>query len=168
MPCILLYNKGGVGPEGTQITKVCTNVHTCMYICHLAPPPPDPREMVISKTNISPSVCSYLDLLISVYKGKFKIKLFDKRDDYKFKVFSYPYLDGNIPETLSYGIFISQLIRFCSINSTFIGFHKDVKSLVVKLCKQGFKLAAFAIDFISFISVKLTYGENMVLTSMIK
>ena len=31
---------GGVGPEGTQITKVCTNVHTCMYICHLAPPPP--------------------------------------------------------------------------------------------------------------------------------
>ena len=29
----------GVGPEGTQITKVCTNVHTCMYICHLAPPP---------------------------------------------------------------------------------------------------------------------------------
>ena len=40
MPCILLYNKGGVGPEGTQITKVCTNVHTCMYICHLAPPMP--------------------------------------------------------------------------------------------------------------------------------
>ena len=31
--------KGRVGPEGTQITKVCTNVHTCMYICHLAPPP---------------------------------------------------------------------------------------------------------------------------------
>ena len=29
---------GGVGPEGTQITKVCTNVHTCMCICHLAPP----------------------------------------------------------------------------------------------------------------------------------
>ena len=27
---------------GSQITKVCTNVHTCMYICHLAPPPPPP------------------------------------------------------------------------------------------------------------------------------
>ena len=40
--CTLLYNKGGVGPEGTQITKVCTNLHTCMYICHLAPPPPPP------------------------------------------------------------------------------------------------------------------------------
>ena len=35
---ILLYNKGWGGPEGTQITKVCTNVPTCMYICTLAPP----------------------------------------------------------------------------------------------------------------------------------
>ena len=124
-----------------------------------------PREMVISKTNISPSVCSYLDLLISVYKGKFKINLFDKRDDYKFKVFSYPYLDGNIPETLSYGIFISQLIRFCSINSTFIGFHKDVKSLVVKLCKQGFKLAALRNRFYKFYKCKINlwgkYGVDI-------
>ena len=29
-----------------------------------------PREMAISKTNISPSVCSYLDLLISVYNAR--------------------------------------------------------------------------------------------------
>ena len=34
-----VQQRGG-GSEGTQITKVCTNVHTCMYICHLAPPPP--------------------------------------------------------------------------------------------------------------------------------
>ena len=124
-----------------------------------------PREMVISKTNISPSVCSYLDLLNSVYKGKFKINLFDKRDDYKFKVFRYPYLDGNIPETLSYGIFISQIIRFCSINSTFIGFHKDVKSHVVKLCKQGFKLAALRNRFYKFYECKINlwgkYGVDI-------
>ena len=91
--------------------------------------------------------------------------MFDKRDDYKFKVFSYPYLDGNIPETLSYGIFISQLIRFCSINSTFIGFHKDVKSLVVKLCKQGFKLAALRNRFYKFYKCKINlwgkYGVDI-------
>ena len=33
---ILMYNKGG----GTQITKVCTNVHTCMYNVHLSLSPP--------------------------------------------------------------------------------------------------------------------------------
>ena len=78
---------------------------------------------------------------------------------------SYPYLDGNIPETLSYGIFISQLIRFCSINSTFIGFHKDVKSLVVKLCKQGFKLAALRNRFYKFYKCKINlwgkYGVDI-------
>ena len=37
VPSILLYSKGWVGPEGTRNTKVCTNVHTCMYICTLAP-----------------------------------------------------------------------------------------------------------------------------------
>ena len=48
-----------------------------------------PVEMKVSKTNyISTFKCSYLDLLISVYKGKFRMKLYDKRDDYKFKVFS--------------------------------------------------------------------------------
>ena len=36
--------KGGVGPDGTQITKVCTNVH-CAYMylnLSLSPPPPPP------------------------------------------------------------------------------------------------------------------------------
>jgi hypothetical protein len=109
-----------------------------------------PIEMIVSKTNISTSKCSYLDLLISIYQGKFRIKLFDKRDDYKFKVFSYPYLDGNVPETRSYGIFISQLVRFCSINSTFLGFYNDVSKLVIKLCKQGFLLAALRNKFFKF------------------
>ena len=122
-------------------------------------------KSLLSTTLLIKIVCSYLDLLISVYKGKFKINLFDNRDDYKFKVFSYPYLDGNIPETLSYGIFISQLIRFCSINSTFIGFHKDVKSLVVKLCKQGFKLAALRNRFYKFYKWKINlwgkYGVDI-------
>ena len=109
-----------------------------------------PEEMKISKTNISSSKCSYLDLLVSIYKGKFRIKLFDKRDDYKFKVFSYPYLEGNIPETRSYGIFISQLVRFCSINNTLVGFISDVHNLVLKLCNQGFLLAALRNKFLKF------------------
>ena len=124
-----------------------------------------PVEMKVSKTNISTFKCSYLDLLISVYKGKFRMKLYDKRDDYKFKVFSYPYLDGNIPETRSYGIFISQLVRFCSVNSTFIGFHDDVSNLVKKLCKQGFLIAALRKKFIKFYKSRINlwgkYGVDI-------
>ena len=114
-----------------------------------------PKEMKISKTNISTCKCSYLDLLVSIYKGKFRISLFDKRDDYKFKVFSYPYLDGNIPEARSYGIYISQLVRFCSINNTFQGFFSDVKNLTVKLCNQGFLLAALRNKFVKFYKTRI-------------
>ena len=62
-------------------------------------------------TNVSPRKCNYLDLCISVYRGKFRVTLYDKRKDYSFNVISYPFLDGNIPKNLSYGVFISQLVK---------------------------------------------------------
>ena len=44
--------------------------------------------------------------------------LYDKRKDYNFKVILYPFLDGKVPNNLSYGIFISQLVRLAKVNST--------------------------------------------------
>ena len=130
-----------------------------------------PREMAINKTNISPCKCSYLDLSISIYRGKFRIMLFDKRTSFPFNVISYPYLDGNIPESRSYGIFISQLVRFCSVNSTLNGFINDVSNLVMKLCKQGFILAALRIKFLKFYNSKINlwgkYGKD-IYTDMMK
>ena len=41
----------------------------------------------------------YLDMTISaisIYRGKFYIKLYDKRNDYHFHVISFPYLDMTI------------------------------------------------------------------------
>ena len=61
------------------------------------------------------------------------------------RAYTMPYLDGDIPETRSYGIFISQLVRFCSVNSTFIGFHDDVSNQVKKFCKQGFLILIAAL-----------------------
>ena len=63
---------------------------------------------IVNNTNISARKCCYLDLTISIYQGKFRVTLYDKRKDYNFKVITYPFLDGNVPNNLSYGIFISQ------------------------------------------------------------
>ena len=41
-------------------------------------------------------------------------------------------------------------MRFCNVNSTFIGFHDNVSNLVKKLCKQGFLIAALRKKFIKF------------------
>ena len=76
------------------------------------------KEMVLKKTNISPSVVNFLDNTISVYQGKFLFKLFDKRNEFKFNVINYPHTSGNVPKAPTDGIFNSQLIRFCNINSS--------------------------------------------------
>ena len=68
--------------------------------------------------------------------------MYDKRNDYDFEVINYPFLDGNIPKNQSYSVFISQLVRFARVNSSFNGFIGDCKNLVSKLSRQHFNPAA--------------------------
>ena len=109
-----------------------------------------PPEMVVNNTNVSPCKSTYLDLNISLYRGKFTCCLYDKRKDFSFDVITYPFLDGNIPKAQTYGIFISQLVRFCTVNSTLKGFLGDTKDLVNKLVKQHFDIAALRNKFNKF------------------
>ena len=98
-----------------------------------------PAEMVIKCTNISPAKSTFLDLTISVYRGKYQYSSYDKRKDFGFNIVNYPNLNGNIPKAQSYGVFISQLIRFTNINENLKGFLGDAKNMVKKLVNQGFK-----------------------------
>ena len=77
--------------------------------------------------------------------------MYDKRRDYDFEVISYPFLDGNIPKGQSYGVFISQLVRFARINTSFNGFILDSRNLVDKLLNQSFDPAALRRRFKIFI-----------------
>ena len=77
-----------------------------------------PLVMELENTNISPNKVNYLDLTISVYRGKYFYKSFDKRNDFGFEIINYPDIRGNIPKMLAYGVFVSQLVRFCSVNKS--------------------------------------------------
>ena len=94
---------------------------------------------MVNNTNISARKCCYLDLNISIYQEKFRVALYDKRKDYNFKVISYPFLKGNIPNNLSYGVFSSQLLRLARVNSILSGFKTSVIELIGKLIAQGFE-----------------------------
>ena len=39
-------------------------------------------------------------------------KIYDKRDAFDFEMSQFPNLDGDVPRSTSYGVYISQLIRF--------------------------------------------------------
>ena len=43
------------------------------------------------------------------------IKIYDKQDDFNFEIANFPFLDGDVPRFTSYGIYISQLIRFSRV-----------------------------------------------------
>ena len=44
-------------------------------------------------------------------------KIYDKRDDFNFEIVNSPFLDGDVPHSPSYDVYISQLIRFARVCS---------------------------------------------------
>ena len=95
--------------------------------------------MELKPTNLTRDKCTFLDLTISIYRGTFLYHSYDKRNDFSFQVVNYPNLHGNIPSSQSYGVFTSQLVRFCHVNKTVKYFNEDVAKLVRTLLLQGFE-----------------------------
>ena len=87
-----------------------------------------PNEMIIKNTNISSNHVTFLDLDLKVVGNKFKFKSYDKHNDFNFPILNYPNLSGNIPTKAAYGVFISQLVRYSTINLK-IRFHTWHKSI---------------------------------------
>ena len=70
-----------------------------------------PKELEIKDTTDIVKSALYLDLhLENDGKGKLLTKLYDKCDDFSFRIFHFPFICGNIPSAPTYGEFISQLI----------------------------------------------------------
>ena len=97
-----------------------------------------PPEMVLECTNLSNATCTFLDLRISVFRGKFRYKSYDKRKEFNFSIANYPHMNGNIPYSTSYGVYTSQLVRYCDINLEIKSFVADVKDMTDKFICQGF------------------------------
>ena len=76
-------------------------------------PPPGLNRVNVGKTNQSDNLASYLDLTFTTKKdGKLSTKLYDKRDDFDFYIVTFLFLSSNIQSGPSYGVYISQLIRY--------------------------------------------------------
>ena len=64
------------------------------------------------KQNTSDKETSLLDLNIKVIGNDIHTSVYDKRDDFFFPIVNFPWLNGDVPRLPSYGIYISQLVRF--------------------------------------------------------
>ena len=70
-----------------------------------------PTELQLNKANSSDTEAPFLDLNLSITNGIVSSKIYDKRDDFNFEIVNFPFLDGDVPRSPSYGVYISQLIR---------------------------------------------------------
>ena len=52
---------------------------------------------------------------------------------------NFPFLDGDVPRSASYGVYISQLIRFARVSSLVDDFNIRNKVLTAKLLRQGYR-----------------------------
>ena len=55
------------------------------------------------------------------------------------QVVNFPFLDGDVPRSASYGVYISQLIRFARVSSHVDDFNTRNKVLTAKLLRQGYR-----------------------------
>ena len=99
-------------------------IHTCSYglviwtTTHYIPP-----ELKIKETTDTTSA----SILISIHyffvtNGTLSTTLYDKCDEFDFRIVNFPYICRNIPESPVYAVYISKVIRYARAFSSYVEF----------------------------------------------
>jgi len=81
-----------------------------------------------------------LDLSINIKDKIIFTKIFDKRDQFDFKIVNFPVLTGNIPQSSSYGVAIGEWVRYARGCTFYTDFKARSLILFNKLKNNFFKL----------------------------
>ena len=92
-----------------------------------------PSELQLNKANTSDTEAAFLAFHLSISNDIVSTKIYDKRDDFDFEIVDFPFLDSDVPRSTSYGVYISQLIRFARASSFYAEFNTRNKLLTQKL-----------------------------------
>ena len=92
----------------------------------------------INKANSSDTEAPFLVLNLSITYGIVSSKIYNKQDDFNFEMVNFQFLDEDVLRH-SYGIYISQLIRFTRVCSYVDDFNNRTLFLIAKLSKQGYR-----------------------------
>ena len=93
----------------------------------------------MNKENTKDTEASFLDTNITIKGKKFITSLYDKRDAFNCQIVNYPDLSGNIPKRTSYGVYISQILRYSIACMDYSDFVKRSQMLSKKLIQQHYE-----------------------------
>ena len=100
-----------------------------------------PSQLTVEKANTSDDLQNYLDLTFIIEgNNRLYTKLYDKRDDFDFHIVNFPFLSSNIPSGPSYGVYISQLVKYARCCSYYDDFGYRHNLLVDRLICQGYEV----------------------------
>ena len=110
-----------------------------------------PSELSVEKANKTDDLANYLDLTFTIdNNNRLSTKLYDKRDDFNFHIVNFPFMSSNIPSGPSYGVYISQLIRYARCCTYYEDFAYRHKLLVDRLLSQGYRVNRLRNSFNKF------------------
>ena len=98
-----------------------------------------PTELQLNRANSSDTEAPFLDLNLCISNGTVSTKIYDKRDDFDFGMVNFPFLGDDVRRRTSYGVYISQFIRFTGASSNLSDFNCRNKALTAKLLTQGYR-----------------------------
>ena len=108
----------------------------------------------LNKENHGQLTADVLDLTVIIDPDSrlATIKLFDKRRAFKFSIVNFPDLTANISTKMSYGVIISQLLRYANACSHFADFKSNCMLLFNVLLSQGFEALKIKMRLKTFIN----------------
>ena len=107
---------------------------------------------------------------IMFYVASFSgLSIFDKRDDFNFKIINLPNMCSNIPASPAYGVYILQLIRYARASSNYSDFLKRHLLLRNRLLDQGYEkirlirsLKKFIFRYQDFVKIYSVSAETII------
>ena len=97
------------------------------------------RLKQVSQRQLQDTYISFSDLHLSILNYIVLTIIYDKRDHFDCEIVNFSFLDGDVYRSTSYGVYISQLIRFARASCGVADFNTHNKMLTQKLLKQGYQ-----------------------------
>ena len=122
-----------------------------------------PPELQLNKANTSDTEAPFLGLHLSISNRFVSPKIYDMRDDFDFDIENFPFLDGDVPRSTSYGVYISQLIRFARVSSHVANLNARNKSLTANFSNRSIGIINFERLSPNFIADTMNWFLNSML-----
>ena len=110
-----------------------------------------PSELQLNKASTSDTKAACLDLHLSISNDIVSTKIYDKRDNFDFEIVNFPFLDGDVPCSTSYGVYISQRIRFAEHLALLLTSTLAINCSLRNFLNKAISIINFAKHFQNFI-----------------